>query len=137
MAAQTSTLETCSKEPSHRKSWSRCIYRLLPEIRTLISASRYATWQGPRSSSLSILRGPLFTSRAPICHHPLPHLAAACQWISAPQTHAPNLMGRGYSAIIAKGLAISHVSAHSHAGPGNNSKPGPHSIKEAIPMMRE
>ena len=54
-----------------------------------------------------------------------------------PQTHAPNLVGRGYNAIIAKGLAILHMSAHSHADPGNNSRPGLHSNKEAILMMKE
>ena len=90
-----------------------------------------------RSSSLSTPRGPHNISRAPIHHHPLLHLAVACQWISALQTRTPNLVGRGYNAIIAKGLATSHESAHSHAGPGNNSRPGPHSIKEAIPMMKE
>ena len=132
-----STPGTCSKEPSHGKFWSRCTSRLLPGICTLISATRYATWEGPRSSSLSILRGPLSTSRAPIRHHPLPHLAAVHQWTSAPQTHAPNLMGGGYNAIIVRGSVISHESAHSHAGPGSISKPGPHSNKEAIPMTRE
>ena len=131
-----SMLETCSKGQSRGKSWSRCTCRLLPEICTLISATRYATWEGPRSSSLSILRGPHDTSRAPI-HHLLPHLAAACQWTSAPQTHAPNLVGRGYNATTVRGLAISHVSAHSHASPGNNSRPSLHSNKEAIPMTRE
>ena len=85
----------------------------------------------------AVTRGPLITSRAPICHHPLPHLAAACQWTSAPQTHTPNLVGGGYNAIIVRGSAISHVSAHSHADPGNNSKPGPHSIKEATLMTKE
>ena len=132
-----STPETCSKEPSRRKSWSRCTSRLSPGTRTLISAIRYATWEGPRSSSLSILRGPLVTSTAPIRHHPLPHLAAACQWTSAPQTHAPNLVGGGYNAIIVRGSVISHMSAHSHAEPGNNSKPSPHSIKEAILTTKE
>ena len=131
-----STLETCSKEPSCGKSWSRCTYRLSPEIRTSISATQYVTWEGPRSSSLSTLRGPLATSRAPIHHHPRPHLAAARQWTSVPQTHAPNLAGRGYNAITVRGSAISHASAHSHAVPGN-SKPGPHSTKEAIPTTRE
>ena len=137
MAAQMSMPGTCSKEPSRRKSWSRCTSRLSPGTRTLISAIRYTTWEGPRSSSSSIPRGPLVTSRAPIHHHPLPHLAVACQWTSAPQTHAPNLMGGGYNAIIVRDSAISHVSAHSHADPGNNSKPSPHSIKEAIPMTKE
>ena len=137
MAARMNTPRTCSKEPSHGKFWSRCTSRLSPGTCTLISAIRYATWEGPRSSSLSILRGPLITSRAPIHHHPLPHLAAARQWTLATQTHAPNLMGGGYNAIIVRGLAISHVSAHSHADPGNNSKPGPHSIKEAILMTKE
>ena len=137
MAAQMSTPGTCSKEPSRGKFWSRCISRPSPGIRTSISVIRYATWEGPRSSSLSTPRGPLVISRAPIRHHPLLHLVAVHQWILAPQTHAPNLMGRGCNAIIAKGLAISHASAHSHANPGNNSKPSPHSIKEAIPMMRE
>ena len=137
MAAQMSTPETCLKERSHEKSWSRCTCRLSPGTRTLISAIQYATWEGPRSSSLSTPRSPHNTSRAPIRHHPLPHPAVACQWISVLQIHAPNLVGRGYNAIIAKGLAILHASAHSHANPGNNSRPGLHSIKEAIPMMRE
>ena len=137
MAAQMSTLGTCSKEQSCGKSWSRCTCRLSPGTCTLISATRYATWEGPRSSSLSTLRGPHDTSRAPICHLPLPHLAAACQWTLAPQTCAPNLMGRGYSATTVRGSATSHVSAHSHAGPGNNSRPGLHSNKEAIPMTKE
>ena len=137
MAAQMSTPETCLKEPSHGKFWSRCTSRPSPGTHTLISVIRYVTWEGPRSSSLSILRGPLVTSRAPICHHPLPHLAGARQWTSALQTHAPNLMGGGYNAIIVRGSVISHVSAHSHADPSNNSKPGPHSIKEAIPTTKE
>ena len=132
-----STPGTCSKEPSSGKFWSRCTSRPSPGTRTLISAIRYVTWEGPRSSSLSIPRGPLVTSRAPIRHHPLLHLAAARQWTSALQTHAPNLMGRGYNAIIVRGSVISHVSAHSHASPGNISKPGPHSNKEAIPTMKE
>ena len=136
MAAQMSMLETCSKELSRGKSWSRCIYRLSPEICTLISASRYMTWEGPRSSSSSIPRDPHTITRGPICH-PLPLLAAACQWISALQTRAPNLVERGYNATTAKGLATSHMSAHSHAGPSNNSRPGLHSNKEAIPMTRE
>ena len=127
-----STPRTCLNEQSHRKSWSRCTCRLSLEICTLISA----TWEGPRSSSLSTPRGPHSTSRAPICH-PLLHLAAAHQWTSGPQTHAPNLVGRGYSAITAKSLAISHESAHSHTSPGNNSRPGLHSNKEAIPMTKE
>ena len=127
----------CSKEPSREKFWSRCTSRLSPGIHTLISAIRYATWEGPRSSSLSILRGPLVISRAPIHHHPLLHLAAAHQWTSVPQTPTPNLVGGGYNAIIVRGSVISHVSAHSHAVPGNNSKPGPHSIKEAIPTTKE
>ena len=136
MAAQMSTLETCSKEPSCGKSWSRCTYRLSPEIRTLISASQYMTWEGPRSSSSSIPRDPHAITRGPI-HHPLPLLAAAHQWISVPQTCAPNLVGRGYNATTAKGLATLHVSARSHASPGNNSRPGLHSNKEAIPMTKE
>ncbi|KIM54161.1 hypothetical protein SCLCIDRAFT_1154903 [Scleroderma citrinum Foug A] len=114
------------KRAVSRKSWSRCTCRLSPGIRTLISVIRYATWEGPRSSSLSILRGPHDTSRALICHLPLPHLAAVHQWTSAPQTHAPNLVRRGYNATTVRGLAISHVSAHSHASPGNNSRPGVH-----------
>ena len=137
MAAQMSMPGTCSKEPSRRKSWSRCTSRLSPGTHTLISAIRYTTWEGPRSSSSSIPRGPLVTSRAPIRHHPLLHLAVARQWTSALQTHAPNLMGGGYNAITVRDSAISHMSAHSHADPGNNSKPGPHSIKEAIPTTRE
>ena len=137
MAARMSTPGTCSKEQSRGKSWSRCTCRLLPGTRTLISVIRYATWEGSRSSSLSILRGPHNTSRAPICHLPLLHLAAACQWTSALQTHTPNLVGGGYNAIIVKGSAISHVSAHSHASPGNNSRPSLHSNKEAIPTMKE
>ena len=132
-----STPGTCLKEPSRGKFWSKCTSRPLPGTRTLISAIRYVTWEGPRSSSLSILRGPLVISRAPIRHHPLPHLAAAHQWTSALQTPAPNLVGGGHNAIIVRGSVISHVSAHSHAVPGNNSKPGPHSNKEAIPMTRE
>ena len=137
MAAWMSTPRICSKEQSRGKSWSRCTCRLSTEIHTLISATRYMTWEGPRSSSLSILRGPHNTSRAPICHLPLPHLAAACQWTSVPQTHAPNLVGRGYSATTVRGLAISHMSAHSHASPSNNSRPSLHSNKEAILTMRE
>ena len=127
-----STPGTCLKEQSRRKSWSRCTCRLLPGTRTSISVTQYVTWEGPRSSSLSTPRGPLNTSRAPIRHHPLPHLAVAHQWILVSQTCAPNLMGRGYNATIAKGLAISHASAHSHADPSNNSRPGPHSIKEVL-----
>ena len=69
--------------------------------------------------------------------HPLPHLAAAHQWTLVPQTHAPNLVERGFSATIVRGLVISHTSAHSHADPSNNNRPGLHSNKEAIPMMRE
>ena len=137
MAAQMSMLETCLKEQSHGKSWSRCTCRLSPGTSTLISVTRYTTWEGPRSSSLSILRGPHNTSRAPIRHLPLLHLAVACQWTLAPQTHAPNLVGRGYNATTVRDLAILHVSAHSHAGPGNNSRPGLHSNKEAILMTRE
>ena len=137
MAAQMSTPGTCSKEPSKGKSWSRCTSRLSLGTHTLISAIWCTTWEGPRSSSSSIPRGPLVTSRAPIRHHPLQHLAAAHQWTSVPQTHTPNLMGGGYNAIIVRDSAISHVSAHSHADPGNNSKPGPHSIKEAILTMKE
>ena len=137
MAAQMSTLETCSKEQSRRKSWSRCTCRLSPGTHTLTSATWYVIWEGPRSSSLSTPRGPPATSRAPIHHPPLPLLAAACQWISAPQTCAPNLVGRGYNATTAKGLATLHASAHSHASPGNNSRPGLHSNKEAIPMTKE
>ena len=112
-------------------SWNRCTCRLSPEICTLVSANQYATWEGSRSSSLSTLRGPHDTSRAPI-RHPLPLLAAACQWILVPQTHAPNLMERGFNATTVRGLAISHMSAHSHADPGNNSRPSLHSNKEAI-----
>ena len=137
MAAQMNTPETCSKEQSHGKSWSRCTCKLSPGTCTLISVIRYTTWEGPRSSSLSIPRGPHDTSRAPICHLPLPHLAAVHQWTSAPQTHAPNLVGRGYNATTVRGLAISHVSAHSHTDPSNNSRPGLHSIKEAVPVMKE
>ena len=137
MAAQMSTPGTCSKEQSHGKSWSRCTCRLSPGICTLISATWYTIWEGPRSSSSSTPRGPHATSRAPICHLPLSCLAAACQWTLMPQIHAPNLVGRGYNATIAKGLAISHVSAHSHAGPGNNSRPGLHSNKKAILTMKE
>ena len=132
-----STPGTCLKEQSHGKSWSRCTCRLSPGTHTLISVIQYATWEGPRSSSLSILRGPLITSRAPIHHHPLLHLAAAHQWISALQTHAPNLVGGGYNAIIVKGSAILHVSAHSHASPSNNSRPALHSNKEAILTTKE
>ena len=132
-----STPGTCSKGPSRGKFWNRCISRPSPGIRTLTSATRYVTWEGPRSSSLSTLRGPLATSRAPIHHHPRPHLAAAHQWTSVPQAHTPNLTGRGYNAITVKGSVTSHVSAHSHAAPGNNSKPGPYSTKEAIPMTKE
>ena len=136
MAAQMSMPGTCSKEQSHGKSWSRCTCRLSPGTRTLTSAIRCAIWEGPRSSSLSIPRGPPATSRAPICHPPLPLLAAVRQWISALQTRAPNLVGRGYNATTAKGLATLHMSAHSHAGPSNNSRPSLHSNKEAIPTTK-
>ena len=111
--------ETYLKEQSHGKSWSRCTCRLSPEICTLISVTQFTTWEGPRSSLLSTLKGPHVITRGPI-RCPLPLLAAVCQWISVPQIHAPNLVGRGYNATTAKGLATSHVSAHSHAGPGNN-----------------
>ena len=137
MAAQMSMPGICSKEPSRRKFWSRYTSRPSPGIRTSISVIRYVTWEGPRSSSSSIPRGPLVTSRAPIRHHPLPHLAAVRQWTLAPQIRAPNLVGGGYSAIIVRGSVISHASAHSRADPSNNSKPGPHSNKEAIPTTRE
>ena len=61
----------------------------------------------------------------------------AHKWILALQTCAPNLVGRGYNATTAKGLATLHMSAHSHAGPGNNSRPSLHSNKEAILTMKE
>ena len=130
-------LETYSQEWSCRKSWSRFTCMRSPGIHTLISVTQSEKWEGPRNSSLSILRGPPDTTRAPICHLPLLHLAAACQWILVPQTHALNLVGRGYNAIIVRGLVILHVSAHSHTDPSNNSRPSLHSIKEAIPMMKE
>ena len=129
--------KTCSKEQSPRKSWSRCTCRLVTGVLMLNSVSQYVRWEEHRSSSSSTPKDPHGTTRGPIHHHPLPHLAAARQWILVPQTHAPNLMERGYNATIAKGLAISHVSAHSHAGPGNNSRPSLHSNKEAILMTKE
>ena len=58
-------------------------------------------------------------------------------WSGVKSHFTPNLVGRGYIATTAKGLAILHVSAHSHTDPGNSSRPGLHSNKEAIPMMRE
>ena len=136
MAAQMSTLETCLKEQSRGRSWSRCICRLSPEIHTLISVTWSTTREGPRNSSSSTPKDPHDTTRGPICH-PLLLPAAVCQWILVLQTHAPNLVGRGYSATIAKGLVISHVSAHSHNSPSNNSRPSLHSNKEAILMMKE
>ena len=129
-------LRTCLKGQSHKESWSRCTCRQLPGICTSISVTRYVTWEGPRSSSSSTPRGPHVITRAPI-RHLLPPLAVARQWTSAPQTHTPNLVGRGYNATTVRGLAISHVSAHSHASPGNSSRPGLHSNKEAIPTMKE
>ena len=136
VAARMSTPGTFSKEQSRRTSWNRSTYRRSLGTRTLISVTWSETWEGPRSSSSSIPKDPHVTTRGPI-RHPLPLLAAAHQWTSAPQTHTPNLMGRGYSATIAKGLAILHVSAHSHTGPSNSSRPGLHSNKEAIPMTKE
>ena len=136
VAAQMSTLMTCLKEQSCEKSWSRSTCRQLQGTHTLISATWSVTWEGPRSSLSSTPKDPHVITRGPICH-PLPLLAAVCQWILVPQTHAPNLVGRGYNATTAKGLATWHMSAHSHAGPGNNSRPGLHSNKEAILMMRE
>ena len=135
-AAQMSTLVTCSKEQSRRKSWNRCTCRKLQGTHTSTSATQSVTWEEPRSSSLSTPRGPHNTSRAPIHHH-LPHLAVARQWTLVPQTHTPNLKERGFSATIAKGLATLHMSALSHADPGNNSRPGLHSNKEAILTTRE
>ena len=132
-----SMLETCLKELSRGKSWSRFTCRPLQEIRISTSATWSATWEGPKSFSLSIHKGPHDITRDHICHRPLLHLAAAHQWIGVPQIHAPNLVGRGCSATIAKGLVILHMSAHSHTNPGNSSRPGLHSIKEAIPMMKE
>ena len=136
VAAWMSTPRTCSKEQSHRKSWSRFTCRWSLGTRTLISATRSKTWEGPRSSSSSIPKDPHVTTRGPI-RHPLLLLAAARQWTSAPQTHAPNLMGRGHSATTVRGLATLHENACSHAGPNNNSRPDLHSNKEAILTMRE
>ena len=128
--------ETCSKERSPRKFWSKCTCRLVTGALMPNSVSQCTRWEGHRSSSSSTPKDPHGTTRGPTHHHPLPHLAAAHQWILVPQTHTPNLVGRGYNATTAKGLAISHVSAHSHTGPGSNSRPGLHSNKEAIPMMK-
>ena len=131
------TLRTCSKGLSRRKSWSRFTCRPLQGTLTPTSATWSEKWEGPRSSSLSTPRGSHDITRAPICHLPLPHLAAARQWILVPQTHTPNLMERGYNDITVRGLDISHTSACNHAGPGNSSRPSLHSNKEAIPMTRE
>ena len=132
-----STPEICLKERSPRKSWSKCTCRLLTGPLMLTSVSQYTRWEEHRSSSSSTPKDPCGTTRGPICHHPLLHLAAARQWILVLQTHAPDLVERGYNATTAKGLAISHVSAHSHASPSNNSRPSLHSNKEAILMMKE
>ena len=131
-----STPGTCLKEQSHEKSWNRPTCRQSQGTHTLTFATQYATWEGPRSSSSSTPREPHDTTKAPICH-PCLHLAVAHQWILVPQTCTPNLMGRGFSATIVRGLVISHMSAHSHTNPGNNSRPSLHSNKEAILMMRE
>ena len=126
----------CLKEQSHRTSWSRFTCKQLQGTRTLISATQSATWGGPRSSSSLTPRDPHNITRGPTCH-PLPHLAAACRWTLVPQTHTPNLVGRGFNATTVRGLVISHANAHSHTGPSNNSRPSLHSNKEAILMTRE
>ena len=131
------TPETCSKEQSPEKSWSRCTCRLATGALMVTSVSQYARWEGYRSSFSSTPKNPRGTTRGPIQHHPLLHLAAAHQWTLVPQMHSPNLMGRGYNATIIRALTISQVSAHSHTSPSNHSRPGLHSNKEAIPMMRE
>ena len=127
----------CLKEQSPERSWNRCTCKLVTGALMVTSVSQSTRWEEHRSSSSSTFKDPRSTTRGPIHHHPLPHLAAACQWTLVPQTHTPNLVGRGYSATIVRGLAISHVSAHSHTGPSNNSRPSLHSIKEAILMMKE